>query len=194
MNHYLDALADLGIIIKEKPIQNEQSRKTIYRIIDGCFRFWYRYVMPNLNAINAGLGSQVFERIVQPDLSSFMGQGFEQIFYDIFDWWNQSGQLPDLILKRGRWWGNNPNMRREDEIDLVGIGTKLTCFGEVKWRNEKTDTGVLEQLAEKSRLLHADQRLLIVFSRSGFTDGAIEFAKGRSDIMLKSFTDIEQGY
>jgi len=191
MSHYLDSLADLGIIVKEKPIHNEQSRKTIYRINDGCFRFWYRYVMPNLNAINAGLGSQVFEKIVQPDLSSFMGQGFEQIFYDIFDWWNQAGQLPDLILKRGRWWGNNPDMRREEEIDLVGIGTKLTCFGEAKWRNEKTDTGVLEQLIDKSRLIQAEQRLLIVLSRSGFTDGAIRFANGRSDIMLKRFADIE---
>ena len=51
--------------------------------------------MPNLNTINAGLGQQVYSKIVQPDLANLMGQGFEQMFFDAFDWWNQDGQLPD---------------------------------------------------------------------------------------------------
>ncbi len=191
MNHYLDSLIDLNIITKERPIQNEQSRKTIYRIQDGCFRFWYRYVMPNLNAINAGLGQQVYSKIVQPDLANFMGQGFEQIFFDAFDWWNQAGQLPDLFVKRGRWWGNNPVEKREEEIDLVATGTKMICCGEVKWHNEKTDVNIIRQLEKKSLLLKGNQYCYIVLSRSGFTEHAIRYAEKRTDIMLRSLVDLD---
>lgn len=191
MNHYIDSLIDLDILEKERPIQNEQSRKTIYRIKDGCFRFWYRYVMPNLNAINAGLGPQVFAKIVQDDLPNFMGQGFEQIFIDAFDRWNFTEQLPDLFVKRGRWWGNNSIEKREEEIDLVAIGTKIICCGEAKWRNEKADISVIEQLEKKSQLLKGSNYYYIVLSRSGFTKSAIKYANDRSDIMLRSLADLD---
>lgn len=187
LNHYLDSLADLGIIIKEKPILAQQSKKTIYRISDGCFRFWYRFVMPNLNAINAGLGLQVHRKIIQPNLPEFMGQGFEQIFFDYFDRWNATAALPDLVTERGRWWGNNPQERREEEIDLVGIGIGTTCFCEVKWRNEKVDVGVIQGLEQKSQLIPAQQRFYIIFSKSGFTAGAMNYGMNRSDIRLYTF-------
>lgn len=191
LNHYLESLIDLGIISKEKPFQNEQSRKTIYRIADGCFRFWYRYVMPNINAIQAGLGRQVFDKIIQPDLPAFMGQGFEQIFFDAFDRLNATGELPDLFVRRGRWWGNNPYERREDEIDLVGLGTQMVCFGEAKWRHEKVDAAVLKHLEQKSQLIPAKQRFFICFSKSGFTEGAQDYVEGRTDFLLKSFSDLD---
>lgn len=192
LNHYLDSLIDMSIISKEKPFQNEQSRKTIYRIEDGCFRFWYRYVMPNSNAIQSGLGRQVFEKIVEPDLPVFMGQGFEMIFFDYFDRLNATGKLPDLFTRRGRWWGNNPNLHREEEIDLVGIGTQMTCFGEAKWRQEKVDVSVLKQLEQKSDLFLASQRYFICLSKSGFTEGAYDYVRGRTDFLLSRFSDLEQ--
>ncbi|NCC85795.1 MAG: ATP-binding protein [Clostridia bacterium] len=194
LNHYLESLIDLGIVSKEKPFQNEQSRKTVYRISDGCFRFWYRYVMPNINAIQAGLGRQVYDKIVQPDLPAFMGQGFEQIFFDYFDRLNATGALPDLFIRRGRWWGNNPSERREEEIDLVASGTQMTCFGEAKWRQEKVDAAVLKLLEQRGDLIPARQRYFICLSKSGFTEGAREYVQGRADFLLSSFSDLDGQY
>ncbi len=189
LNRYLDALCDLGIISREKPMLNPQSRKTLYRISDGCFRFWYRFVMPNLNAIMSGLGSQVCRRLVLPAIPGFMGQGFELIFFDYFDRWNARGELPDLATDRGRWWGGNPDERREEEIDLLATGLQVTFFGEAKWRTEKVDADTIRDLERKSRLIEAKERTYILFSKTGFTRDAEQYAQGRKDIRLETFLE-----
>lgn len=189
LNRYIESLSELGIIRREKPIGNEAGRKTIYMIQDGCFRFWYRFVMPNQSAIMSGLGGQVYEKVVKPALPEFMGQGFEDIFFDHFDRWNHDGILPDLVTKRGRWWGNNPIEHREEEIDLVGIGTQTTFFGEAKWRNEKTGIEVIQSLEKKSSLIKSSKRYYLLFSKSGFTKSIVDFSKNRNDILLFTFLD-----
>ena len=191
LSRYLEALCDLGITEKEQPMLSPGSKKVVYRIEDGCFRFWYRFVMPNTDAIVSGLGSQVYEQIVAPALSSFMGQGFERIFFDYFDRWNQNGELPGLVTARGRWWGNTAVDRREEEIDLLGVGTNFLVFGEAKWRNERTDMGVIQDLERKGQLFLAVSRHYILFSRSGFTEGAQRYASERDDIRLVVLLDAE---
>lgn len=137
INNYLDHLIELGILIKEKPVGEETSRKTIYRIRDGSFRFWYRYVFPNMSAFEIGLGDRLYREQVKEDLPNFMGEGFEEIFIDHFDRMNKEGALPFLITSRGRWWGNNAKLKREEEIDLVGFGRDAAIFCEAKWTNRK---------------------------------------------------------
>ena len=39
---FLKNLMDLGIIQKEHPLEEPRSRKSLYRIQDNMFRFWYR--------------------------------------------------------------------------------------------------------------------------------------------------------
>ncbi|STY98421.1 Archaea bacterial proteins of uncharacterised function [Mobiluncus holmesii] len=85
------------------------GRQTIYRIQDGCFRFWYRFVQPNLSTIELGAGSAALEVNVVPELNSFMGLGFERIVADLFDRDNAAGKLPELYQNRARWWGNDRN-------------------------------------------------------------------------------------
>ena len=49
---YLRNLIDLGIVRKETPFGEDAPRKTIYRIEDSFFRFWYRYVPNNMSPFN----------------------------------------------------------------------------------------------------------------------------------------------
>lgn len=189
LNRYMDSLLELGIVKKEKPVGKAESRRTHYRIVDGCFRFWYRFVMPNQSAIMLGLSKSIYKKVISPHLSEYMGQGFEEIFMDYFDRWNKEESLPDLVTERGRWWGNNPKERREEEIDLLGKGTQVTFFGEAKWRNERIDLNVVKELEEKSQLIQAKERFYILFSKTGFTQGATNYSSGRKDILLITFID-----
>jgi hypothetical protein len=78
----------------------------------------------------------------------------------------------NLKEKIGRWWGNNPKKKREEEIDLIGLNLARSqaIFGECKFRNERLGKEVLESLREKSRLLKGfDETFYILFSKSGFT-------------------------
>lgn len=187
LNHYLAGLEELRIITRERPIGKNAGRKTIYRIADGSFRFWYRFVLPNMSAVMTGLGARVYSQFVAPRLSDHMGQGFEAIFYDYFDHWQAAGLLPGLAGSRGRWWGNNPALRQEEEIDLVAPGEGITFFGEAKWRNEALNADVIRDLERKSLLIPANQRHYLLFSKSGYAKNAYAYADSRPDIRLMPF-------
>ncbi len=187
LNRYLDNLIELGIIIKENPINEDNTRKSIYRISDGSFRFWYQFVFPNMSAIELGLGDKVYQEFIENNISSFMGEGFEKIFLDHFDKLNQEGKLPTLITKRGRWWGNNPKLKREEEIDLIGISNSITIFAEVKWTKEPLDMQIVNGLIQKSMVLNPKESYYIFFCKIGFTDAVINLAKAEKNIQLISF-------
>lgn len=50
-SNYITKLMSLGIIIKEFPYKSEKSKKTIYKLADSMFQFWYRFVPSNLALI-----------------------------------------------------------------------------------------------------------------------------------------------
>ena len=189
LNRYLDNLIELGIIIKEFPVNEDSTRKSIYRIADGSFKFWYQFVLPNMSAIELGLGENVYNESIKDYLNSYMGEGFEKIFYDYFDKLNQEGKLPALFTKRGRWWGNNPNLKREEEIDLIGISKTITLFAEVKWNKDPIDLKIAQSLIEKSLLLKPKKAFYILFSKNGFTESVQRLSREEDNIELISFLD-----
>ena len=75
---YLRNLIDLGIVRKETPFGEDAPRKTIYRIEDSFFRFWYRYVPNNMSLIQSGHADLAADRVMST-ISDFMGQVFEDI-------------------------------------------------------------------------------------------------------------------
>lgn len=101
-----------------------------------------------------------------------MGKIFEDICGQYLMEASRKGKLPLKIFKIGRWWGNNPKEKREEEIALVGLNLsrKQVIFGECKYRNERLGKEVLDSLLEKAQLLKGfEERFYILFSKSGFT-------------------------
>ncbi len=190
LNHYLDNLTDLGIVKRESPIVGKQHRKTLYRIDDGCFRFWYRYVAKYMTAIELGRGETVVNDLVMRDLSNYMGAGFENIAYDVFDLLNTDDAWPDLITARGRWWGNDPELKQEEEIDLIGISDTVTIFAEMKWRNEPCSQKTLSELKRKSQLVESSSPFYVLFCKTGFTSALKNHAAAEENIRLIDFQEI----
>lgn len=60
---YLRVLLELGILKKEMPLTEKTGKKTIYPIADNFFRFWYRFVPPNMSAISSGRVEQIYARL-----------------------------------------------------------------------------------------------------------------------------------
>ena len=98
-------------------------------------------------------------------------------------------EYPFVFINIGRWWGNNPREKRQEEIDIVAINKDKGIFCECKWRNEKTSIEVYLQLVKKSKLLTAyEPEKYIIFSKSGFTNELIKQAE--NDLMLE-LVDLE---
>ena len=190
---YLKNLINLGIVQKETPYGEKASRKSVYSIEDNMFRFWYRFVFENNSIIARGAADLVYKRI-EPQLSDYMGKVFEEICRQYL--WKQllSGNCPVEFASLGRWWGNNPKEKRQEEIDIMGTDKNTALFGECKWKNEKIDRNVLEVLVGRSNLFHFDKKHFYLFSKSGFTKACMDEAAEMGNVTLVAFADMIHYY
>lgn len=187
---YIKNLIALGIIKKESPYGEKNTRKTIYSIEDNMFRFWYRFVPENSSIISRGAVELAYSRIA-PYLSDYMGAVFEEICKQYL--WKRllNGDSEIDFTDIGRWWGTNPKTRQQEEIDIIGSADKNTALlGECKWRNESVDLGVLETLVERSKLFNFDKKHFYIFSKSDFTKGCIDKANELGNVSLIAYDDI----
>lgn len=187
---YLKNLIVLGVIQKETPYGEKESRKSIYAIADNMFRFWYRFVPENNSIIARGAADLAYKR-VEPHLSDYMGKVFEEICKQYL--WKRllSGESLVEFKDLGRWWGTDPSTRSQTEIDIMGEQDKDTAlFGECKWTNEKVDAGILETLARRSRIFHYSEIQLYLFAKNGFTKGCMEAADKMGNVVLVSYKDL----
>jgi AAA+ ATPase superfamily predicted ATPase len=70
---YLKSLMSLGIVKKELPVTETSSKRSIYLLEDMMFRFWYRFVFPNMSGIVSGLGGAIFDFEIGTELPAYMG-------------------------------------------------------------------------------------------------------------------------
>ena len=187
---YLKILTELGLVEKETPYGDTGTRKTIYKISDNMFRFWYRFVVDNISYIARRAADIAYSRI-GPYLSEYMGSVFEDICEQYL--WKEllEGKCPVMFHSLGRWWGTDPKTRSQTEIDIMGEQDRDTAlFAECKWTNAKVDTGVLELLIYRSTLFNYQNKHYYLFSRSGFTKGCIERARSEGHVSLVTYEDI----
>ncbi|WP_066827657.1 ATP-binding protein [Clostridium tepidiprofundi] len=187
-SNYLKSLIELEIIQKEIPIgEKETSRKTIYSIKDNLFRFWYRFIFNNSTLIEQEMIDYVYDKKIKPELNDFLGNTFEKICMDYLKHRNKKMELPFVFEKIGRWWGNNPIKKRQEEIDILAVSKDSALIGECKWRNELLNMKVVNSLIEKSQVLNYENKYFIFFSKSGFTESVINFSKN-NNILLVDFS------
>lgn len=187
--NYIEKLIELGIIEKETPAgAPSKSRKTIYSIKDGMFCFWYKFIPDNNVLIQRNMPEKAWDNI-EPRINEYMGKVFENICADYLV--ENYINLPIQFQQMGRWWGTNPKLKREEEIDIVAFNDRAAIICECKWRNEQTDKHVLETLLERRKLLTwFENCYCYIFSKSGFSDACLKLASTNDKIKLISYKDM----
>ena len=183
-------LINLGLVRKEIPItESITSKKTIYYLNDFMFVFWYRFVRPNLNRIILEQGNKVCDEVFSKQLSSHVGFIFEACTRQYM--WQLMREGKIYFKDIGRWWGNNPKLKQEEEIDFIAVDEERAIFGECKWQERLTSEDVLNELVRKSELLtkFTDCRYML-FSKSGFTVGLTARAKEDERVRLVGVDDM----
>ncbi len=187
---YLKNLIALGIVNKETPYGEKDSRRSIYRIEDSLFRFWYRFVLPNQSSLVRGAGNMIYQRI-SPHLSDHMGTAFEEICRQYLWKLLIQGQSPIEFSSLGRWWGTDPRTRSQVEIDIVGEESKTKgVVAECKWTNDLVDTAVLDKLVDRSKLFSFSQVHFFLFAKNGFTKGCVQKAGEIGNVTLVTFDEM----
>jgi len=172
---YLTSLISLGIVKKERPILEEKSKKTIYRLQDNMFRFWYRFVPQNVSLIHSGAGAKVYD-IIEKYIPHYMGEVFEEICKQYMWVENLAERLPFYFRDAGRWWGPNPIKKSEQEIDILAYSETQAIFCECKWSNQLVGQDVLDGLIEKSMMFNYKDKYYFLFSKTGYTAECIKNA------------------
>jgi AAA+ ATPase superfamily predicted ATPase len=187
---YLRNLCALGIVKKEEPVTGDSRKKTIYRIGDGMFRFWYRFIPPLVDLIINGVSTEAWKWI-EPELSAFMGQVFENISKEWLWKENVAERLPFVFSNAGRWWGTDRVRKEEAEIDILAFSPdrEEAIFGECKWTNGLVDTPVLETLSARANLFQYRNKYLYLFAKRGFTAGCKK-AAGKLNARLITFAEM----
>ena len=193
-SNYIKSLIELQIIEKEIPVgENDNTRKTIYSIKDNFFRFWYRFVFNNMELIEQEMIDYVYENKIEPELNNFLGFSFEQICIDYLKLRNKEMKLPFVFEKIGKWWGNNPYLKREEEIDILAVSKDWALIGECKWRNQLLGMKTVNSLIEKSQILKYENKYYIFFSKTGFTKDVVNLSINNENIILVDFSDMNIG-
>lgn len=184
---YISKLISLGIVKKEYPFRNETSKKTIYKLEDSMFLFWYRFVPTVVSLIQRGEPELAY-RHIEPRIPEFMGLVFENICLQYLWMQNIAGKTPFSFIDAGRWWGNNPVKREECEIDIICDNSDRAIFAECKWTNAKVGMSVLSKLAEKCDLFsNYREKHLYLFAKAGFTTELESHAAQNENVHLVCF-------
>jgi AAA+ ATPase superfamily predicted ATPase len=187
---YLKSLMSLGIVKKELPITKTSSKRSIYLLEDMMFRFWYRFVFPNMSAIVAGLGSSIYDFEIADNLPAYMGLVFEDICKQYLIEEAKKNALPFFTGNIGKWWGNNPLEKRQEEIDILAFRKTSALFCECKWKNTAVDINVLMSLMEKTKLFGYKDVWLWLFAKTGFTDRLVVEAQKYDNVRLILYGDM----
>lgn len=168
LTYYINSLAELGIVEKKTPVLDRKTKRPVYVIKDTMFRFWYYFVQKNMNLINMELGEMVYDKQVKTRLNEYMGSVFEKITIEYFEQRLRKGKLNFIPTDYGNWWGNDKIRKKESEIDLLAYDENNNyLFAEVKWKNQKADEIVLNELIEKSMNFGCLDRHYWLISLSG---------------------------
>ena len=193
-SHHLKTLQALGLVRRESPYGEVNSKKSLYVFDDHLFRFWYRFIPKNAALIERGAVDLVLKRI-QPALSEIMGPVFEDICSQYLWHLCLTGQCPVEFADIGRWWGSDPKTRLPIEIDLFAqVGLADSLFAECKWREELVDQSVLSSLISKSSLFQHYQKYYFLFAKNGFTHSCVEFSKTVQTCRLVTYQQMHEEY
>ena len=192
---YINILIGLKLVerLRPEPI-GRTSRESIFKIKDNFFKFWYRFVFENKDLIDQGMGHFVANNLIKPSINEYMGEIFEDVSLEFLERMNKQSGLPFTFKKIGKWWGNNPLKKREEEIDIVAYDEENILLGECKWWGELVDISVLNTLMEKGALFDFRNKYYVIFSKSGFTKKVMEFAKVNDNILLFTMEDFAQNF
>ena len=177
---YLGVLANLGFIKKEIPCgEKEKSRNTIYSISDNYFAFYFEFIYKKHNMLNGLIKPDLYydKEITKQKLYTFIGHRFETVCETYLKEQFYEGKMPFFAEDLGRWWGNNPVLKKQEEIDLLAIDSDNALFCECKFTEEKFDEKQLKDLQDSSLCINRPHKRFMIFSKNGVTSGVEKIIK-----------------
>ena len=169
---YLLTLMAIRLVEKRVPCgEPEESKKSIYVLTDNFYRFWYHYIFSNKSYYEL-LGEKDAAEEIMDTISEFIGLAFEDICKQYLICQAKFKKLPFVPFYIGKWWGNNPAIRAQDDIDILAMNKKKTegIFCECKFTNRPMPMEEYDDLVTATKAFPENMKKHLMFiSKGGFT-------------------------
>lgn len=193
---YLRVLCDLGIVERAVPHgEPVRSKRSIYRIVDPAFAFWFQFVAPLATAVETGLGEQVARRVLSDQrLQTYEGHVFERVCRQWVLRQARQGALPLTATKVDSWWGTDPRARETADVDVVAsdeFGKKDVLLGECKWRESFDESDAVATLKGRAPLVgDYPNRWYYIFSKRAIGEVSLQKAAEAGNIRFVSVDEM----
>ena len=189
---YMLTLQTLRLIEKHVPCTEPATgKKGVYEITDNYYKFWYRYLFTNRNYYEM-LGTELASAEIMENINDYMGPIFEDMCRQYLIRAAKQRKLPFVPYQIGKWWGNNPILKAQDDIDILAVDKsgEKGLFCECKFRNKPMPMEEYDDLVCASEIFkNIKDKQLIFFSKSGFTAPVRERAE-REHALLFTLEDL----
>lgn len=195
LGHYLKVLQELEFIEKREPVlAKPTSKRGRYYVNDYFLRFYYRFIIPQLGAIERGYQEAAAAKI-QAELRPFLGiHVFEELCREWVWAAAMSGQLDFLPEVVGSYWRRYRGKGVQLDVVAAAPREKRLLIGEAKWGRKPLSRLVLTDLIQRSqRMPQVAEGWRIqyaLFAREGFTD-ALQQQANSIDALLISLDHLE---
>jgi hypothetical protein len=186
----------LGLVERRDPaLAPLLGRQGRYYLCDPMLRFYYRFIVPNITAIEHGMLTPVAQRILD-DLPAFIGA---YTFVDLCREWvwiaaahDNLGFIPETA---GAYWGRSRGKGVQLDVVAASRREKRLFIAEARWAAGAMPRGNLSDLVSCSQRMPQVKAGWQVeyglFARAGFTPAARAEA-GRIGARLVGLEELEQ--
>ena len=193
ISKYISVLINLGYIKKETPCgEKDRIRNTLYSISDNYFAFYFAFIFKHRNILNGFISPEIFyeKEMTNEKLNVFIGKRFEDICKAYLKQQFYLGKMPFYPQEIGRWWGNNPILKKQEAIDILALDDENAIICECKYTNEKFDLKQLKDLEQSALCINKENKSFIIFSKSGVTTKVEELIIDDSNYKVLTIEDL----
>lgn len=134
---YINNLIDLDIVEKVDSYDTAgrvNTKKGVYQIKSTIVNFYFRFIYPNLSALNFMSESDFYDMYIDAEFNDYLDRYFVKVCKEYLLLLSKIGKLPISIAKIGSWVG------KQGDIDIIASdANNKSIIGLCRWK-EKTVT------------------------------------------------------
>lgn len=149
VNKYMKTLTDAQIVIKKEMFNSK--RQSYYYIEDPVLRFYYQFLLNNIDKIEAGFGETLFERL-KDDIHLFISYSFEDVAISYMEGLSISGKLGGIYYPIQNLIIEKSELNRSIEIDGIARDEDSLLVLECKFTNKKRTMNDFSKMVQNTSI------------------------------------------
>lgn len=170
INKYMKTLLDSQIVVKNEIFNSK--RQVYYYIEDPVLRFYYEYLLNNIEKIEAGYGNVLYDRL-EDKIHDFISFSFENVSISYMDYLSSIGKLDGIFYPIQNLVIEKSELNRSIEIDGIAKDDDSLLVIECKYTNKKRTIDDYERMKENVSIKmfsNIKRKIYYIISKNGFDE------------------------